>query len=523
MPELSGRTVPLLPLTVLSVLLLAAIALAGEGSTGWWVVQTAHVTLRTDLSQEDARRAALAVERDRGALLAAGWAGAKLLQPEHIEVVVIRKRMDFDRYFPHSVAGVFIVQRYPPTAFLWGAPEKWEQHYVLRGGGGFLASYEETTSVLKHELTHYLSAYIYRRQPRWFSEGLAEYLETLRYSEDGKSATVGEVNFQALWGYNTRRSNLGVADAFAWGGKNSKPESDVAGLYGLSWLLVHWLNNTHPQEFARFQLLLSKGIDPDKAWKAVFPSLSTREVDELLSQYVHGGDYHFFVLPIPPAEELASVRPMTSADMHATRAAAALAGAGYQVDGGTQFPDALSELKAALDDDPGNVRALRMKIELAAPAERPGLGRRASEAHPDDGLAWLTLAETLGDVPETWDERTKAYQKAAAILPDNPIALDNLARMYVQAGRAREALPLAVAAARIAPWNSAILNTLAAALSGAGRCSEAVTVQMQASDVLPESASMTDRASYAARLEELQKRCAVQPPPSPNSPVPTTP
>ena len=94
-------------LTVFGVLLLAAVASAGESSTGWWEVQTPHVTLRSDLKAEEAQRAALTVERDRGALLAAAWVGAKLLQPEHIDVVVFSRKQDFDRYFPYLVAGYF--------------------------------------------------------------------------------------------------------------------------------------------------------------------------------------------------------------------------------------------------------------------------------------------------------------------------------------------------------------------------------------------------------------------------------
>jgi Flp pilus assembly protein TadD len=516
----STRARPPRRLTLVGALLLAAVASAGESPTGWWEVQTPHVTLRSDLNAEDARRAALTVERDRGALLAAAWAGAKLLQPEHIEVVVFEKRREFDRYFPLSVAGLFTFRQYPPTAFLSGPPEKWEEHFTLRDGVGFVTNLDETSSVVKHELTHYLAAFIYRRQPKWFSEGLAQYLETLRFSEDGKTATLGEINVPAMRYYRSYRGKPSAEAVLGWGGKNgAKGESDMAGLYGVSWLLVHWLNNVHPQEFARFQALLVKGIDPDKAWKAVFPNLSTRELDTSLEQYASNGDYHVFVLPIPPGEELVSVQPMTSANVHATRAAAALAGAATRLKGGAQLSDALKEIEAALDDDPGNVRALRLKIQRVQPSERLALGRRASAAHPEDGLAWLTLAEALSTTPETWEERAKAYQKATALLPDNPTAFNNLAWMYVQAGRAQEALPLATAAARMAPWDSAVLDTLAAALSGVGRCSEAVSAQTRALDVLPEDASVANRADYAARLEEIQRTCAAQRSASPG-PVP---
>ncbi len=477
-----------------------AFAANAETATGWSEVQTPHVTLKSDLHPDDARRAALAVERTRAALLAAAWPGAQLLQPEHIEVIVFSNHQDFERYFGTRVGAVFIHGTYPPTAFLYGTPEKWEHRETL--------ALEETTSTLKHELTHHLAAYIYRRQPRWFSEGLAQFLETMRVSEEGKTATLGDVNLQGYRDYNTHRT-LTVADALAWSGKlDAQDEATTAGLYGISWLLVHWLYNTHPEEFARYQTLLVKGIDPDKAWKAVFGTLATSDIDTALNLFSHHGEYRNVSVSIPEADvRVVRARPMTSAEVHATRATSALAAAGMQVKGAAQFAEAQAELGAALADDPGNVRALLMRMGMVKPEERMALGRRAAEAHPDDGLAWLALAQTLTEAPGNWDESVQALKKATELLPDNPTAFNNLAWMYVQKGRAPEALPLAITAARMAPWDAFTLDTLAAALAGVGRCSEAVTWQTQAVDMLPERAGASLRADFAKRVTDLQHRC----------------
>lgn len=499
-----------------AVLLLAAAAWAGQASTGWTEVKSTHVTLETDLNAQEARRAALAVERTRAALLAAAWAGAKL-QPERIEVVVFASQPDFLRYFGPNVGGLFIHGRYPPTAFLYGPPDKWERRTTL--------ALNETTSVLKHELVHHLAAFIYRREPRWFAEGLAQYLETLRFVEDEKTAILGEVNLRALTYYN--RSRVSVSDVLAWGGKfDAQDETKTAGLYGTSWLLVHWLNNSHPEEFGRYQTLLAKGIDPDKAWKAVFPSLTTSDLDAQLHQYADHGDYRYFVVPIPAFEAATQERALTSADVHALRASAALAGGLNVVNGKPQLADARAELAAALADDPGNVRALQMQLGLVKPEERVGLGRRATQSHPDDGLAWLILAETLHDVPGSWDEQAQAYQKAMLLLPDNPTPFNNLAWMYLQKGRAQEALPLAVSAVRMAPGQSSMLDTLAGALAALGRCSEAVAIQTRAVDMLPERTHAADRAAYTGRLAEFQTKCSVSqaaPPPPASVSAPSPP
>ncbi len=486
-------------LSSLGLVLLATAASAAPAQTGWTEVQTPHVTLMTDLNRDEARRAALSVERTRAALLAAAWPGTKLLQPERIEVVVFANRQDFQSYFGDRVGGVFIHGAYPPVAFLYGPPDKWEQRATL--------ALTETTSVLKHELMHHLAAFIYRRQPRWFSEGMAQFFETMRVSEDGTTATLGDANLQAFHSYLRVRS-VNVADALAWSGKlDQQDEATTSGLYGLSWLLVHWLYNTHAADFDRYQTLLAKGIDPDKAWKAVFPNLSPGALDSELNHYAQLGEFRNVPVPVPEVPDTLHERTMTAADVHATRARTALSAAASQVHGEGQLADAKKELAAALADDPANVRALAMKMGTVPPAERAALGRSATAAHPEDGLAWLLLAESLQNSGENWEECMQAYRKATELLPDNATAFNNLAWMYVQKGQPQEALPLAVTAVRIAPWDSAFLDTLAAALAGVGRCTEAVTAQARAVDNLPERAGPAVRARYAERLADFQKNC----------------
>jgi len=493
----------------LGLSLLAMAAWVAPAPTGWTQVQTPHVTLMTDLRPDDARRAAVTVERTRAALLAAAWPGTQLLQPEHIEVVVFANHQEFQRYFGDRVGGVFVHGRYPPVVFLYGAPEGWEQRATL--------ALTETNSVLKHELTHHLAAFIYRRQPRWFAEGMAQFFETMRIADDGSTATLGDANLQALASYNRTRS-VSVADALAWSGKlDAKDQATTAGLYGVSWLLVHWLYNTHAADFDRYQTLLVKGIDPDKAWKAVFPGLSPAELDGELNHYAHLGEFRNVSVPIPRVADVLRDRPMTSAEVHAARARTALTAGGMQVHGEASLADAQAELASALAEDPGNVAALSMKMGTVPPGERLALGRRATAAHPEDGLAWLLLAEALPDTPELWSERAEAFRKATELLPDDATAFNNLSWMYLRKGQPQQALPLAATAVRMAPWESAFLDTLAEALAGVGRCSEAVSAQSRAVDMLPERASAAVRGQYAGRLASIQKQCSQ---PSPTAAVP---
>jgi tetratricopeptide (TPR) repeat protein len=476
----------------LAVALLAGPAGAEAPSGGWTEVQTSHVTVKTDLGAADARRAAQMAERLRSAMLAAAWPGAKLIQPERTQLVVLASHMDFVRYFGDSVSGALAEEGYPPTVFLFGPPEKWESRETLE-----LA---ETNSLLKQALAAHLAAFVYQRQPRWFRVGLAQFLETLRLSEDGKTATLGDINLQAVREYNSHRT-VTVEDALGWGTTlNPSDEATLSGLYGLSWLMVHWMYNTHPAEFARFQSLLSKGVDPEKAWKVAFPGVSTGELDRELNHFVHYGDYRNASVTVPEVDVRVTVQPMAPADVHATRAAMALAA--------DKSAEAATELKAALAADPTNVAALRLRLAQGTPQERTVLGRRATAAHPGDGLAWLTLAEALPEDTDTWEERAEAYRKATELLPDHPAAFNALAWMDFRKGKFTEALPLAVAAVRMAPWDSAILNTLAATLAMVGRCSEALPTQGRALDMLSDGATSEQRDQYVTRLATMKRRCS---------------
>jgi tetratricopeptide (TPR) repeat protein len=535
---LSVRWCPPLRATALRLLAVALLGLptavtADEAETGWTEVRTPHVLLRTDLHPSDALSAAVLAEQTRAAILSAAWPKETLPQPDLIELVVFADHRAFVRNFGDIVVGVFTHIDYLPTVFLYGTSEKWERHFGLvdpmrppqrglvrspcrRDGAECRVTLEqqETTSVLRHELAHHLAAFFYRRQPRWFSEGLAQYLETMRISDDGKSFILGDINPLALREYYRLRS-LSVADALAWGGTlNPADEGTRRGLYGLSWLMVHWMFNTHPVDFARFRSLLSKGLDPDKAWKAAFPTLQPAELDKQLFHFARYGEYETTSVPVSGGSLGVDAHSMPPAEVHAARAAASWA-AGHE-------EDVRSELSSALAEDGGNVRALRLEVSMVPPTERVALGERATQAHPEDGLAWLTLGDALRAGGQNGEGAAQAYQKAHALLPSSPAALNGLASVALQVGRPADALPLAVDAVRMAPGSSAILDTLATTLASLGRCSEAIPTEMRALDVLSEGSGPAEQAQYAARLAAMKKHCNPPPasPADPSLPVP---
>src|SRR5215813_2330046 len=207
--------------TRMAVLGLALLAGRARAESGWREIEAPHVTLRTDLGTGAAREAALTVERYRAQIIAAAWPRATL-PATRIDMTVFANGLDFEHSFGRNFAGVFF-HEVPPYAVMYGTADRWEHRSSLAA--------QETTSILRHELVHHLAASVYRRQPRWFAEGLAQFLETVRPGDDGKTVVIGAANLQAMHKYNRFRS-IRVADALAWSSKlDELPEATQHGLY----------------------------------------------------------------------------------------------------------------------------------------------------------------------------------------------------------------------------------------------------------------------------------------------------
>lgn len=494
-----ARRLPAMVVLVVSLLWLTGCQ-ATTAAGRWQRLTTEHFELSTDLAEEDAIRASKMLEHTRTALLTAAWSKeAGTRATARASVIVLASDLDFERYAGRRYTG-FYANVVRPTLFLYGAPERWEKRAHLRD--------DATTSVFRHELVHRLAAGIYGRQPRWFSEGLAQFLETIVISEDQTTATIGRPNMMAMRKYRAVRS-ISVADALAWRSDADMGETKVAGLYGLSWLMVHYLYNTEFELFSDFQRQLVKGVDPAVAWEKSFRSLRLDDLDKALHAYSRHGDFKELTVSLPPVNVTPHQTTFTQADVHAIRAQLAFVGNGFRPRSDLQ-QEARDEIAKALSLEPANVLALALRIRLD-PMPDDELIRRLREqvqARADDGEAWLFLGDALGKKRGNEAPREQAYRRAASLLPRDARAYNQLAWALVSAGKAEEALPFAIKASLLEPWDAAVLDTYAASLFGVGRCADALRVQTRAVDVIPEHAAGSKLAkSLHATLDRYQKEC----------------
>lgn len=479
---------------------------AADGADPPWIrLQSEHFDLATDMSEQDAGLAVEALEHTRSALLSAAWNEASDLPTARTTVIVLRDGLEFMQYFEEAAALFSEVVR--PTLVLWGKPDYWEARTGVNA--------EASSSLVRHELTHRIASSFYMRQPKWFAEGLAQYLQTLRVSSDGASATIGEVDPLALRRY--RQSNATVRDVLRWDSYTADDPDVIRGYYGVSWLLVHYLFDERPSEFGAFQTALTRGESPEIAWKKAFGTERTDALDDRLADYARRKKYKTAVVPV----ERTSMKPptrasITEADVHAIRAQLALIGGGLAA--GPKHDalrrEAAEELRRATRLEPVNPLAVRLLFASGMFAhDDPRLAAQLTAQlgkRPNDGEAWLLAAEW--GVPS---EREAAARKAVSLMPDSPEACTVLAWYLAKTGRTDEAIGLATKAVTLAPWSTRAHRTFAEALLGAGRCSEAIREQTRAIEVLPDGPTREPLVKEFERgLDAIKRECSKGAPPS---------
>ncbi|QSQ18846.1 tetratricopeptide repeat protein [Pyxidicoccus parkwayensis] len=483
-----------------------------EGGRPWVRLDSDHYTLETDLPPAEARKAMGALERTRVAILATLWPDALARPMPKVHVYVLADPDEFEGLYPRRVRAFFHRSETEALIVLPGPPDSW----VHRFSGLSLAS----SSRLNHELSHFLSTYSLLRQPRWLSEGMAEFLETLRVSEDGKTAVVGAPHFEAILEMapqlnrvvRTRpeKRSWSMRRVFDWDPSLEVHEDDrqVGLLYAASWLLVHWLYNEHPDALAAYQALLSRGMAPDEAERQALPELRSDTLDATLLNYLRDRRYPERTVPVPTVGSAFLEEVIEHAEVHAIRAKLAALGASMaHREPFIQNRRKLSrdELNEALRLDPKGLVALSTQLLAAPDAEKPAIARQAVEAHPNESESWLMLASALGTEPAVREEAEAAYKKALELEPRSAPAATGLAWLYVTQGRLAEALPLVQWAVSLAPWSTHALDTFAMVLAGGGACDEAIQTEERALELIQDEGNPEVEKVLRERLEGLSR------------------
>ena len=214
---------------------------ASSSSLVWRRVTTTHFVVQTDLDERAAIEAAQELELSRDALISAAWPNFEFSETVRTEVFALASDLEFHRLFGPHTGGIFTHAGVYPSLCLSGPPSDW-----VRGTGG------SAGSTLRHELAHQLAAAVFPAlPPRWFTEGLATMLETVRVSSDRASVFIGRPNAERLQQIPFGEA-IPLPRLLNWSGDiNDLSPPETAGLYSKSWLFFFWLYQTQGEPFTR--------------------------------------------------------------------------------------------------------------------------------------------------------------------------------------------------------------------------------------------------------------------------------
>jgi hypothetical protein len=449
-------------------LLLAALLACAHGPRAdsgehWLSVTSDHFSLRTDLAESDARELSAWMERSRAVMLEVMWP-KQPAPPGHMQVV--------------AFASAAEVSALGPNADGFESDDPFGQPVVVIGGAS-----ERSRHLFTHELARALAGHFLPRMPSWLDEGVARYLETLRFDAGTGKARVGEPpdkdELRALQSMSSkyRGGVLAMGSEYAQG-----TAEEIGRFETASWVLVHYLVDERRDGLNAYAARLARGEDAQAAFDAQFPDLTEDGIQRAVHEYANGeGTFRIFEAPIPPPPPPPRIAPLPASE------ALALLASLYR-------PPNPQATQIALSADPLN--------PLALAVSGAGDAAASAKAHPDDWRAFVLLDMRTGNA--------KAMEKAALLAPDNPLVLARLANLRGKAGRTDEALALATQAASM-QIGSVELDALAWALAGKRRCKEALRAEEHGLQVIPEHAPKEYRERWQARSIDLQSRCGANP------------
>jgi hypothetical protein len=420
-----------------------------HGGGRWHEVTTEHFRIRTDADPELVLGEARRFEVLRAHLLRY-LAGPRVRLDSRLEVILLRDAAALDE-FASLVGGYFTQLEWTQYIVTSGHEERGPGTYAYRN--------------FQHELVHALGASLFPGMPRWFSEGLAQFLERARFDEQGRFmvGTSGAYMLEFVR-YQGRQP---IANLFA---AESKADSDPyhqQSHYATSWLAVHYLALARGEGLARYLVGLHEGKPTELAWSAAFPGLDPAALDSELSAYVNTAlRAKVFDWPSPEVSP-PSIAPLGAADVHHLRALVWMTRGKKSADPGLA---AQREIELALAEDPGHLEARIFQLRLL---HDPQLrGRAMGELlvrHPESPQAWLQFsraAELRGDPVA----RLAAVQRGAANAQRDPEVQFELGELYLALGEVRKASAHAAAAVRLAPWQAQAHRLHARALAASGDC-----------------------------------------------------
>ena len=405
--------------------LLAAIAalllaMPAQAQT-WYQAETAHFIVKSRDSEENVRHFAQLMERyDRGLRFLMG------LPEDHVEESRANKPIiyrfgdytDMSRMYGNASAGVggfFISRAGASVAF---APARRQRSNNSRERRDRTDSIEQ---VLLHEYTHYFMMMNYpAAYPRWYSEGYAEMVSTMRFFEDG-SFHIGDPpqsRGQIISDMPLSRLSQMLDDERVLTGY------DAYQHYVTGWLFTHYMSFDPAREAKLRQFLVALGNGEDSLTAARRIIGDPDQLQRELVRYRQGPFPGYDVRPNVMTPPEVTVTQITGPELE-------LIDAEYTLWRGVtrqQARSLVTRLRQAAQQYPDSAYTHMLLAEAEHDArnfaEGAAAAARAVELDPQNQRAWLYRAYIAIEQGETdpaqYDNARQYLQQARRLDPEDP-------------------------------------------------------------------------------------------------------
>jgi tetratricopeptide (TPR) repeat protein len=477
---------------------------SAQGGRQWHEVRSAHFIVDTDATGATLSTLVQSLENYLAKEIFTLLGGPADL-PGRLRVVAFSSPSEFADLAGSTLGGYY------------GRSDLYGPHIALPLVGSY--AHGETVA---HELAHYVSFFLFPAQPRWFTEGFAEWVQTIATDDTEHRAPIGShiphgsraryaagAQSPMLAGMLASAPHVPGKELLEW--KGEEDSATPWRYHAWSWILYHWLWNARSPGLADYQQRLMNGEDPAAAWRAAMPDLdpgdpaAMKKLDAELLRYRERGRFLPAQIDAKGSGDFVEVGKLSCPDVHML-VSHVRANRGNSAE---SAPHIEADTAEALAEDPLHPVALWQRNQ-SNPAALLELVRKSVAERPKDARAQLILARTLTRLSS--QEALPALRRALELDPDNALAQGELALALLRAGKAREAIPPANRAVDLAPWDPRAVDVLARAAAGVGKCKEAVALERREIWLLEEAeavAKMKERiAADAAACESSSARAA---------------
>ena len=339
---------------------------------------------------------------------------------------------------------------------------------------------QRNNEVAFHEYAHYLIRSAVRSPlPRWFEEGLAQYLSTIQIGRDG-DVTLGRMPRRQLLAA-VKSDNLSWRELINTNAAIDWSEHGLSASYRISWALVHYLVSDLDDETKDIRSLADNAarIETENDFLQLLQSadaIESEEFDQALRNYYSSRRHKpvEFVIDVPESN-VGPRRCLPLAEKYL------LLGTTIAKSNPDRAKMLLERANAKNAQDPYVLVALA-RINVTDREQALELARRSYESDPsiaDTNIAFgNALVRSCEDASEQTcrDNVKKATKLFEAALNIDPIRVDavyGLGIVYLMQGRPGDALNYLRVVERRAPWSSLVNYHLGDAYAQLGQVNNA--------------------------------------------------